>query len=47
MRWKPVFIVPCDKKNQLYHPAKSEVTLRQILVYLKRTVYRQKKYLWK
>lgn len=47
MRWKPVFLVPCYKKNQLYHPAKSEVTLRQILVYLKRTVYRQKKYLWK
>ena len=47
MRWKPVFLVPCYKKNQLYHPAKSEVTLRQILVYLKRTVCLQKKYLWK
>ncbi len=45
MRWKPVFLVPANKKNKLYHPAKSKVTLRQILVYFKRTVYKQKKYL--
>lgn len=45
MRWKPVFLVPTLKKNKLYHPAKAKVTLRQVWVYLKRTIYQQKKYL--
>lgn len=45
MRWKPVFLVPPNIKNKLYHPAKSKVTLRHIMVYVKRTIYNQKKYL--
>lgn len=45
MRWKPVFLVAGSKKNKLYHPLKSKVTLKQLLVYFKRTINGQKKYL--
>ena len=44
MRWKPVFILPAKNKNLLYHPAKSKITFRQVLVYVKRTIYNQKEY---
>lgn len=45
MRFKPVFLIPGNQKNKLYHPAKPKVTWRQVMVYFKRTIYRQKKYL--
>lgn len=44
MRWKPVFLFPSNKKNKLYHPAKSKVSLKQILVYVKRMLYNQMEY---
>jgi len=44
MRWKPVFFVPGFKKNKLYHPVKAKVTFRQVLVYVKRTIYNQTEY---
>jgi len=44
MRWKPVFLFPTNQKNKLYHPAKSKITFKQVLVYVKRTVYNQKEY---
>lgn len=45
MRWKPVFLFIGLKKNKLYHPVKPKITLKQYLVYIKRTFLNQKRYL--
>ncbi len=43
MRWKPViFVLP--NRNQLYHPVKAKVSFKQVLVYIKRTIYNQTEY---
>jgi hypothetical protein len=44
MRWKPVFVVPGNQKNMLYHPVKSNVTWDQLRVYIKRTLQNKKEY---
>ena len=45
MRWKPVFLLVGFKRNKLYHPVKPKITLRQFLVFVKRTFLNEKKYL--
>jgi hypothetical protein len=45
MRWKPVFLFKGFKKNKLYHPVKPQVTFRQLMVYIKRSLLNEKRYL--
>ncbi|MBA4166690.1 MAG: hypothetical protein H0X41_03950 [Chitinophagaceae bacterium] len=44
MRWKPVFIIPGNQKNMLYHPVKSKITWEQLRVYIKRSLQNKKEY---
>lgn len=44
MRWKPVFFTTGNRKNTIYHPVKAKITFRQVLVYIKRTLWNQKEY---
>jgi hypothetical protein len=44
MRWKPVFFMAGFRKNTIYHPVKENITFKQIIVYIKRTIYNQKEY---
>ncbi|WP_158798993.1 hypothetical protein [Pedobacter sp. L105] len=36
MRWKPVYFVTGSKKNHLYHPVKSKISVHDVLRYAKR-----------
>ncbi len=45
MRWKPVFFMVGSRKNTIYHPVKENITFKQVMVYIKRTIFNQKEYL--
>lgn len=44
MRWKPIFFFTGIKKNKLYHPVKEKFTLKDILVFCKKTLLNKKNY---
>lgn len=44
MRWQPVFFSVGRNKNSLYHPVKGSLSLRQVMVFIRRTIRNRKKY---
>lgn len=45
MRYKPVFVMTGSYKNLLYHPVKEKISLKELIVYVKRTIEKRKEYL--
>ncbi|MDB5005818.1 MAG: hypothetical protein JWP45_211 [Mucilaginibacter sp.] len=45
MRWKPIVLFMGNQKNKLFHPVKPALTLKQLLIYIKRTSLIKNKYL--
>ncbi|MBA4166735.1 MAG: DUF3405 domain-containing protein [Chitinophagaceae bacterium] len=45
MRYKPVFVIAGNNKNKLYHPVKEKLSLKEFIVYVKRTMEKRKQYL--
>jgi len=44
MRWKPIVLFMGNQKNKLFHPIKPALTVKQLLVYIKRVTLSENKY---